>query len=174
MSVDSQDIVVDPTGFLHWQGRKYRCALGKGGIRNSKTEGDGATPVGRFPLRRVLWRADRLKIAPATALPLASIQATDGWCDDPAHPDYNRPVTLPHPASHEVMTRDDHVYDVVVILGYNDDPPVLGAGSAIFMHVAREGYAPTEGCVALALEDLLEVLSTVGPETFIQIPPRRG
>lgn len=133
-----------------------------------KTEGDGGTPVGMFPLRRVLYRPDRLD-APATGLPVEAIKPDQGWCDDPAHPDYNRPVSLPFAASHEKLWRDDGVYDVIVILGHNDDPPVPGKGSAIFMHVARPDYGPTEGCVALALEDLLDVLAKCRPGDTIRI-----
>jgi L,D-peptidoglycan transpeptidase YkuD (ErfK/YbiS/YcfS/YnhG family) len=136
------------------------CALGRGGVRADKREGDGATPIGTWALRRVWYRADRLTAPPATALPLRAIAETDGWCDDASSPDYNRPVTLPHPARHERLWRDDAVYDVVVELGYNDDPPVAPRGSAIFLHVARPGFTPTEGCVALALGDLLALLRT--------------
>lgn len=158
-----------PAGRLEAAGRSWRCALGKGGLSANKREGDGATPLGSYPLRRVLYRSDRLSAPPATALPVVPLDPADGWCDDAAHPDYNRPVRLPHPARHEIMWRDDGVYDVVVVLGHNDDPPVPGKGSAIFLHVARPGYLPTEGCVALALSDLLEVLALCGPDTSIRI-----
>jgi len=143
----------------HWGGKVLRCAIGRGSIRREKQEGDGVTPVGRWPIRRVLYRADRLA-EPATAFDCAVIAADDGWCDDPADPAYNRAVRLPYAASHERMTRDDALYDVVVVLGHNDDPVVPGAGSAIFLHVARPDYSPTEGCVALALPDLLAVLAS--------------
>lgn len=149
---------VDRDGFLRCGARAWRCALGPAGIQSDKREGDGATPAGCFPLRRVLWRADRLA-RPITALPVSPIAPEDGWCDDPADPAYNRPVRLPHAASVERLWRDDAVYDVVVVLGHNDDPPVSGLGSAIFLHVARPDYAPTQGCVALALPDLLVLLA---------------
>lgn len=145
------------------------CVLGRGGIVTDKREGDGGTPVGRFIMRRVLFRPDQLNGPPVTGLPVAAIAPDDGWCDDPAHGDYNRPVTLPHPASCEVLWRDDRVYDVIVILGHNDAPPVPGKGSAIFMHIARPGREPTEGCVALTREDLLAVLTLCGPGTVIDI-----
>jgi L,D-peptidoglycan transpeptidase YkuD (ErfK/YbiS/YcfS/YnhG family) len=162
------EITVTATGQLECGGRVYRCALGPGGIVGDKTEGDGGTPAGAFPLRRVLYRPDRLN-APNTGLPVEEIAPDQGWCDDPAHPDYNRPVRLPFTASHEKLWREDAVYDVTVILGHNDDPPVPGKGSAIFMHVARPDYGPTEGCVALALEDLMEVLSKCRPGDAICI-----
>jgi len=132
------------------------CALGRSGVRADKREGDGVTPAGTWPLRGVWYRADRLSDPPPTVLPLRAIVATDGWCDDPSSPDYNRPVNLPHAARHERLWRHDALYDVVVELGYNDDPPVAGRGSAIFLHVAHTDFAPTEGCVALARADLLE------------------
>ncbi|MEQ8667300.1 MAG: L,D-transpeptidase family protein [Rhodospirillales bacterium] len=162
------DLHVFSNGILITGGERYRCALGSGGIVNAKSEGDGGTPAGSFPLRRVHYRADR-RAAPATDLPVREIAPQDGWCDDPAHEAYNTLVTLPLAAGHEVMTRDDALYDVVVEIGYNDDPPVPGAGSAIFMHVARPGYAPTEGCVALAPADIDTVLKTLDPASRIHI-----
>ncbi|MDJ0981333.1 MAG: hypothetical protein QNI94_06905, partial [Kiloniellales bacterium] len=105
----------------------FRCALGPGGCRRDKREGDGATPIGSWPMRRVLFRPDRMA-APVTALPVAPLDPKDGWCDDPEDPLYNQPVTLPYGASHEVLWREDEIYDVIVILGHNDDPPVPGAG----------------------------------------------
>ncbi|NDC57718.1 MAG: hypothetical protein EBZ50_02590 [Alphaproteobacteria bacterium] len=141
-------------------GFEVRCALGKGGVKPAaaKREGDGASPIGIWPLRRVLYRPDRLE-RPKTDLPVAEIARDDGWCDAPSDPNYNRPVKMPYPASAENLWRDDHVYDVIVILGHNDDPVVPGAGSAIFWHLARPDFRPTEGCVAVPLEAMLKALS---------------
>lgn len=164
------EITVTAPGRLDCGGQVYRCALGRGGVVLDKVEGDGGTPTGAYPLRRALYRPDRLA-PPATGLPVEEIAPGQGWCDDPAHPDYNRLVQLPFSASHEELWREDRVYDVIVILGHNDDPPVPGKGSAIFMHVARPDYAPTEGCVALTLEDLLEVLSKCRAGDTIRINP---
>jgi L,D-peptidoglycan transpeptidase YkuD (ErfK/YbiS/YcfS/YnhG family) len=150
-----------PDGWLALQGvGVFRCALGKGGVRDArdKREGDGATPAGLLPLRRVLWRADRLA-KPRCAVPAEPIAPEDGWCDDPAHPDYNRRVRLPHPARHERLWRADEAYDILGVLGWNDAPVRRGRGSAIFLHLARPDYAPTEGCVALAERDLRAVLA---------------
>ena len=149
-------------------GRVWRCAIGPGGVTSDKREADGATPAGCFPLRRVVYRPDRLA-RPETGLPAAPLAPNDGWCDDPDDPAYNRPVSLPYPARHERLWRDDGIYDVIVILGHNDDPPVPGRGSAIFLHVAKDGYGPTAGCVALALPDLLTVLHEAGPGSRIRI-----
>lgn len=154
---------------LVWPGGAAPCAIGRAGIAADKREGDGATPVGAFPLRRVLYRPDRLA-RPETGLPVTPIAADDGWCDDPAHPAYNRPVKRPFPASHEVMWRDDHVYDLVVVLGHNDDPPVPGLGSAVFLHLARPDYEGTAGCVALARPDLLRLLAFCRPGDRLLVP----
>ena len=147
-----------------------RCAIGKGGVRPAaeKREGDGASPAGLWPLRRVLYRPDRLE-RPKTGLPVAEMHRADGWCDAPGDPNYNRPVTLPYPASAENLWRDDAVYDVIVILGHNDDPVVPGAGSAIFWHLARPDYAPTEGCIAVALPDMLAALAQANPGDALEI-----
>ena len=152
------DLIVDRAGFASWGGLSLRCAVGRGGIRHEKREGDGATPVGAWPMRRLLFRADRVG-EPATRLPKQAIAPSDGWCDAPEDPRYNLPVSLPYPASAEALWREDRVYDLIVPLGYNDAPVVPGMGSAIFLHLARPDYAPTEGCVALAAPDLVRVLA---------------
>jgi L,D-peptidoglycan transpeptidase YkuD (ErfK/YbiS/YcfS/YnhG family) len=146
-------------GRLVFEGRVLRCALGKGGVvpATAKREGDGATPAARLPLRRVFFRADR-GLAPRCTVPVEPIAAEDGWCDDPSQRAYNRLVRLPFGASHETLWREDHVYDVIGVLGWNDDPVERGRGSAIFLHLAREDYRPTEGCVALSPRDLRAVL----------------
>ncbi|MEO5375184.1 MAG: L,D-transpeptidase family protein [Alphaproteobacteria bacterium] len=167
------EITVHADGRLTWEGRTVRCALGWGGVVGDKREGDGGTPVGRLALRRVLYRADRIP-PPRTGLPLSVIERHDGWCDDPDDAAYNRPVILPHPARHEELWRADGVYDVIVVLGHNDDPVIPGRGSAIFLHVARPGYEPTEGCVALALGDLLALLAACAPPCHLQIVGRGG
>jgi L,D-peptidoglycan transpeptidase YkuD (ErfK/YbiS/YcfS/YnhG family) len=152
------EALVTADGRLLLGRQMFRAALGRGGVRADKREGDGATPVGLLPLRRVLYRADRAPI-PRAAVPREPLAETDGWCDDPGHRDYNRMVRLPHPAHCESLWRGDGVYDIVGVLGWNDAPVERGRGSAIFLHVARPGYAPTEGCVALDGADLRAVLA---------------
>jgi len=144
---------VSADGWLIFRDRRLRAALGRGGVRADKQEGDGATPTGLLSLRRVFYRADRIGI-PATNLPREPITQADGWCDDPADRAYNCAVTLPYPARHEVLWRADALYDLVVVLGWNDAPVIPNRGSAIFLHLARPDYAPTDGCIALALPDL--------------------
>jgi L,D-peptidoglycan transpeptidase YkuD (ErfK/YbiS/YcfS/YnhG family) len=154
----SLQATVFPDGRFVLRGETYRAALGRGGVRADKTEGDEATPLGLLPLRRVLYRADRGR-APASAVPVELLAPEDGWCDDPTHRDYNRMVRLPHPARHERLWRDDAVYDVIGVLGWNDAPVVRGRGSAIFLHVARPDFTPTEGCIALPEPVLRQILA---------------
>lgn len=144
------------------------CATGRGGRRPKQREGDGVTPVGLWRIMEVLYRADRLQ-RPRTALPVKPITPRDGWCDAPADRNYNRPVPLPYPASHERLWRGDHLYDLVIVLGYNDKPRSLGRGSAIFMHLARRSYAPTEGCIALARGDMLKLLAWLKPGDAVRV-----
>lgn len=150
--------IVDPDGRLILGGRMFRAALGRAGVRPDKQEGDGATPVGVLPLRRVLYRADRVP-PPDCAASIEPITPDDGWCDDSSHGDYNRQIRLPHEGHCEELWRADGLYDLVGVLGWNDAPVVRGRGSAIFLHVARDDYAPTEGCIALAADHLRRVLA---------------
>ena len=117
-----------------------------------------------------MYRADRVP-APATALPVQAIDPDLGWCDDPAHPAYNQAVRLPFAASHERLWRNDGVYDLLAVIGWNDEPVAPGLGSAIFLHVARPDFAPTEGCIALALDDLSALLVACRPGDRIHILP---
>jgi L,D-peptidoglycan transpeptidase YkuD (ErfK/YbiS/YcfS/YnhG family) len=148
--------------------RRWRCTVGAGGVREDKVEGDAATPVGEFPLRRLYFRNDRL-VLPKVALPARPIAEHDGWCDDPRSPAYNRLVHVPNEWSHEKMWREDGLYDLVVVVGYNDDPPEGEWGSAIFLHIAREDYAPTHGCVAFARDDLMELVQLITPATRLRV-----
>jgi L,D-peptidoglycan transpeptidase YkuD (ErfK/YbiS/YcfS/YnhG family) len=160
-------------GMLAMGPGEVKCALGPAGViaASLKREGDGATPQGVWPIRRVLYRPDRGG-APATLLPLEPIREQDGWCDASDDPAYNRPVTLPYPASAEHMWREDGLYDLCVILGHNDDPPVAGMGSAIFLHCAHPDYRPTQGCVALARTDLEILLEMARPGDSLAIVHR--
>lgn len=161
------------TWVLAWHGKSYRCAVGRNGVagEGEKREGDGRTPGGTFVLRGLYYRPDRVSraILPTRLAPIP-ITPADGWCDDPDDLQYNRLVRLPYAASHEKLWREkDGLYDLILIIGYNDDPVVPGRGSAIFMHVARPDYSPTAGCVALSRKDLMEILTTLMPETPIEI-----
>ena len=143
-------------------------ALGRGGIKANKREGDGATPRGRFRLVRVWWRADRGP-RPRTLLPVRRITPVDAWCEDPADRHYNRAVHLSAGEAGDRLFRKDHLYDLVIELDHNTRPRVAGRGSAVFVHVARPGFAPTAGCVALASDALRRLLAAIGPRTEIEI-----
>jgi L,D-peptidoglycan transpeptidase YkuD (ErfK/YbiS/YcfS/YnhG family) len=144
------------------------CALGRAGTVRAKREGDGATPVGCFGLVNVFYRADRVP-RPATRLAAAPLRPDLGWCDDPAERRYNHPVRLPFPAGHERLWRDDRLYDVVVVLDYNLARPRPGLGSAIFLHLAAPGFAPTAGCIAVAPDAMRRLLALIGSRTRLEI-----
>lgn len=160
-------IVTSPTELI-FAGKTYSCVLGRCGIGIKRGEGDGVTPIGRYPLRSLRYRPDMLS-KPQTYLPIQPITRRDGWCDDPTHAEYNRPIHLPFSASHEVLWRSDALYNIIVDLGFNDCPPLPGLGSAIFMHVKSPASFPTEGCIALSQPDLLDVLQNCSTDTFIHI-----
>ena len=133
------------------------CALGRFGLTRLKREGDGATPIGVYRLLGGYWRADRSpRLRFATTL--AAIKPSLGWCDDPSSRSYNRPVRLPFAGGREKLWRDDCVYDVLLVLDYNVLPIVRGRGSAIFLHVARDDWSATEGCVAIRADALRRLL----------------
>lgn len=160
-------------GILTLGHKKYPCALGKSGITFEKSEGDHKSPIGRFNLRSVYYRYDKLRRPIYSKVPLMALLKEDGWCDDPLDAAYNKSVMLPYHASAESLWREDDLYDVLVVLGYNDAPVEPGKGSAIFMHVAEDlnndDYQGTEGCVSLNKDDLLEILPVLTPETSLKI-----
>ncbi|MCL4766162.1 MAG: L,D-transpeptidase family protein [Hyphomicrobiaceae bacterium] len=149
---------------------RFPCALGRSGRRAIKREGDGATPVGAFAVRHGFYRPDRL-LRPATRVPLTPLGPSDGWCDAVGDRNYNRRVKHPYPASAERMWREDHLYDVVIVLDHNERPRVQGGGSAVFIHVARRGYAPTAGCIAFERNHLLRLLKLLRRGTAVRIAP---
>jgi L,D-peptidoglycan transpeptidase YkuD (ErfK/YbiS/YcfS/YnhG family) len=167
MAIDmSNNIVVKSSGGLFWRNKEYKCSFGKNEVTAEKREGDGKTPIGCFPIREIFYRSDRIS-KPDSVFPTKELSPDDGWCDDPDDPNYNKHVKLPYAASHENLWRKDNLYDVIVVLGYNDDPPAPGKGSAIFMHAARPNYSPTVGCIALSLSDILELLKGLNADSKI-------
>ena len=148
-----------------------RCALGKGGVSAFKREGDGATPLASMRIVAGYYRR-RGSVAPRAPMALRPIGERLGWCDAQADRNYNRPVRLPYPASAERMRRDDHLYDACLVLDWNLRPRRRGAGSAIFLHLARPGYLPTEGCVAVSARDMTRLLPFL--EAGRRLVVRRG
>jgi L,D-peptidoglycan transpeptidase YkuD (ErfK/YbiS/YcfS/YnhG family) len=143
-------------------------ALGRGGIKANKREGDGGTPRGAFVLRRLWWRADRMP-RPRTGLPVRRIRPGDGWCEDPNDRRYNRPVDVPKSSSADRLWRADALYDLIIEISHNTRPRIAGRGSAVFIHIARDKFAPTAGCVALQAGTLLRLIERLGPRTRIEI-----
>lgn len=146
------------------------CALGKNGLIavEDGREGDGKTPMGTYPFRSVFYRPDREE-PPITTLPASPSSPSLGWCDEPGSPHYNKLVRLPMGESHEKLWRDDHLYDLVLVIGHNDDPVITGHGSCVFVHVARTGFTPTLGCVALDAGALRRLLRMIEPDDLLQI-----
>lgn len=155
-------------GLLSVGSTVFRCALGKGGVSFRKREGDGATPLGRMRVLGGFCRTDGV-VARRSPLILTPIRADLGWCDATNDRNYNRPVDLPYPASHENMRRADHLYDICIVLDWNIAPRKRNCGSAIFMHLARPGYLPTEGCVALAPRDMARLLPLLRRGSVIEV-----
>jgi L,D-peptidoglycan transpeptidase YkuD (ErfK/YbiS/YcfS/YnhG family) len=155
-------------GFLVAGRLVLRCALGKGGISAFKREGDGATPLGTMRLLYG-WRRQRPNFAPASPLPFHTIRRSDGWCDAEGDRNYNRRVALPYPKSHERLWREDGLYDICIVMDWNIRPRRRGRGSAIFFHLARPGYQPTEGCIALQRADMARLLPLLNSRTVIRV-----
>ncbi len=161
-----RDLVLMPGG-IRFMGRRFPCAIGRGGVRTDKREGDGATPAGILRIVGLLYRADRMAPPAPWARP---VSPGDLWCDDPASPDYNLPVQAPFPASHERLRRADPLYDMILLTDYNFLPVRSGRGSAIFLHVWRRPRYPTEGCIAFARKDLQWIIARIRPGTRVVVP----
>jgi L,D-peptidoglycan transpeptidase YkuD (ErfK/YbiS/YcfS/YnhG family) len=155
-------------GWLTAGGQTIKVALGRGGIRTNKREGDGGTPKGTFRPVRLRWRADRHP-RPATFLPVRAIGPEDAWCEDPTDRHYNQPVRLNSKQGGDRLRRDDHLYDFIIEIDHNTKPRIAGRGSAVFLHLARENFSPTAGCVAMTQGSMLQLLKRLGPETRIVI-----
>ncbi len=147
----------------------FPCALGRGGISAAKREGDGATPLAAMRILCGYFRPDHFATARRTRLAMAPIDADLGWCEVPGDRNYNRPVKIPYGASHERMRRDDRLYDVCLVLDWNIRPRRRGCGSAIFFHLARPGYTPTQGCVAVSARTMAWLLPRLSSRTVVRV-----
>ncbi|MEE9315205.1 MAG: L,D-transpeptidase family protein [Rhizobiaceae bacterium] len=155
-------------GLLLVGGRVLPCALGRSGIGIKRGEGDGITPLGHFPLLLMMLRSERVKLR-ASNFDWQRITKNDGWCDEAGDRNYNRAIPTSYPKSHEALTRDDHLYDIVIVMDHNITQHMGVGGSAIFFHLAHEDYRPTEGCVAISRDHMLWLLPRIGPETVMII-----
>ena len=155
-------------GWLTVEDRTVPVALGRGGIKANKREGDGGTPRRTFRPRQLWWRADRHP-RPQTFLPIRTIAAEDAWCEDPASRHYNQPIRLNRAQSGDRLRRDDHLYDFIVEIDHNHSPRIAGRGSAVFLHLARGNFGPTAGCISMTKSAMLRLLARLGPNTKIVI-----
>jgi len=161
-------IIVKKSGYLKYKNLKYRCALGKAGVNKKIKEGDGITPRGIFKITKIYYRVDKIKSV-KTKLKKIKITKNMGWCDDPASRFYNRQVKLPSKFSHEKLYRNDDLYDLIAVLNYNTNPIIKNKGSAVFLHIAKNSYKKTEGCIALKKEHLINIIMKIKKNTKIKI-----
>jgi len=161
-------IIVKKSGYLKYKNLKFRCALGKGGVKKKTMEGDNITPKGIFKIIKIYYRPDKIKKI-KTLIKKIKIKKNMGWCDDPNSRFYNKLINLPTKYSHEKLYRNDRLYDLIVVLSYNTNPIIKNKGSAIFMHIANNSYKKTKGCIALKKEHLIKIISKIKKNTKIAI-----
>jgi L,D-peptidoglycan transpeptidase YkuD (ErfK/YbiS/YcfS/YnhG family) len=161
-------IIIKKSGYLEYKNLKFRCALGKAGIKKKKKEGDNITPEGTFKIIKVYYRPDKIKNF-VTSIKKKKIKKNIGWCDDPVSNSYNKEIKLPSRFGHEKLYRKDNLYDLILVLNYNTNPIIKNKGSAIFIHIAKKNYEPTAGCVALKKKDLVELLKKIKKKIKIKI-----
>ena len=161
-------IIVKKSGYLKYKNFKFRCALGKNGIKKKVKEGDNITPIGIFKITRIYYRHDKIKKI-KTSIKKIKIKKNMGWCDDPKSNFYNQQIRLPNKFNYEKLYRNDRIYDLLAVLNYNTNPVVKNKGSAIFIHIAKNNYEPTAGCIAVKKGDLIKLLQRIKKNTKIKI-----
>jgi L,D-peptidoglycan transpeptidase YkuD (ErfK/YbiS/YcfS/YnhG family) len=161
-------IFINKSGYLKYKDRKFRCALGKAGIQKKKEEGDNITPKGNYNIIKIYYRSDRLKKL-SSKFKLTKITKNMGWCDDPKSRKYNQLIHIPTKYSHETLYRRDNIYDLILVLNYNMKPTIKNKGSAIFIHVAKNNYNKTAGCIALKKTDLIYLIKEIEKNTKVVI-----
>ena len=161
-------IIINKSGYLKYKNFKFRCSLGKAGIKKKTKEGDQVTPKGIFKVIKIYYRKDKIKkiINPIKKI---QIKKNMGWCDDPKSDLYNQQIKLPSKFSYEKLYRKDGLYDIILVLNYNTSPIVKKKGSAIFIHIAKRKFKPTEGCIGLKKNDLIKLLKKIKKNTKIKI-----
>jgi L,D-peptidoglycan transpeptidase YkuD (ErfK/YbiS/YcfS/YnhG family) len=161
-------IIINKSGYLEYKNLKFKCALGKAGIGKKKQEGDNVTPTGTFKIVKIYYRSDRVKKI-SSKFRLIEITKNIGWCDDPNSKNYNQLINLPSKYNHEKLFKKNNIYDLIIVLNYNMKPVIKNKGSAIFIHVAKKKYQPTQGCIALKKNNLLKLLSKISKNIKIKI-----
>ena len=154
--------------FIYLQNYKLRCSIGKNGISYKKKEGDNKTPRGKFKLKYILYRKDRITNL-KTKLKKIVICKEMGWCDDPNSKYYNQMVKLPFKGSAEKLWLKDNIYDIIIIIDYNLNPVIKFKGSAVFLHLAKNSYQSTKGCVAINKNDMKLLLEKINKKSKLQI-----
>ena len=161
-------IIINKSGFLEYKDLKFKCALGKSGIGNKKIEGDNITPRGTFNIVKIYYRRDRIKKL-SSKYKLIEIKKNMGWCDDPKSNYYNQLIKIPSKYSYERLFRNENIYDLIIVLNYNMNPVIKNKGSAIFIHIAKKRFQPTEGCIAISKKNLLYLIRNISKNTKIKI-----
>ena len=161
-------IIVKKSGYLKYKNFKFRCALGKNGIKKKTKEGDKITPIGIFKITKIYYRHDKIKNL-KTSIKKIKIKKNMGWCDDQKSDFYNQQIKLPNKFNYEKLYRNDRIYDLLAVLNYNTNPVIKKKGSAIFIHIAKKNYKKTLGCIALKKEDLIQILQIIKSKTKIKI-----
>jgi len=161
-------IIINKFGYLKIENLKFKCALGSAGIKKKGREGDNITPKGTFKIIKIYYRKDRIKKI-SSPFTLIQIKKNMGWCDDPKSKKYNHLINLPSKYSHEKLYRKDNIYDLLLVLNYNMRPVIKNKGSAIFIHITKKNYQPTQGCIALRKENLLNVIKLIKKNCVVKI-----
>ena len=161
-------IIINKSGYLKYKDIKFKCALGKSGIGKKRIEGDNITPKGTFKIIKIYYRKDRIKKI-NSVFKIIEIKKDMGWCDDPESKKYNQLIKLPSKYRHEKLFRNDRIYDLIIVLNYNMSPVIKNKGSAIFIHIAKNNYNKTKGCIALKKKDLIEIVSKIKRDTKVII-----
>jgi L,D-peptidoglycan transpeptidase YkuD (ErfK/YbiS/YcfS/YnhG family) len=161
-------IIINKSGVLKYKKLKFRCALGKAGVENKKSEGDNITPKGNYKIVTIYYRKDRVKKI-TSKIKLIQIKKDMGWCDDPRSESYNQLVKLPTNFSCEKLFRKENIYDLIIVLNYNMKPTIKNKGSAIFIHVAKKNFSKTAGCIALKKTHLRKLIKEINKKTKIII-----
>ena len=160
-------IKIKKNGLLIFKNYKFKCALGKSGLKKNKKEGDKATPCGIFTFGKLYYRADRIKKI-KTQLKVKTIKKNMGWCNNPKNKKYNKEINLNSIKAGEKLFRNDHKYDAFIFINYNSKPTIPGKGSAIFLHLTRS-FKSTAGCIAINKKNFLFLAKFLKSKTKIKI-----
>ena len=160
-------ILVNQNNSLIYKQKIYRCSLGINGLNESKIEGDKSTPIGIFSLGNLYVRTDRIKDL-KTHFKYLSISKKMAWSDEPNNKDYNKLININYNHK-EIFHRTDRIYDLILVVNYNIEPIIPHKGSAIFIHISKNNYSSTQGCIGLNQDDFTEILLTLKPADKIKI-----